>query len=143
MRNLLITGLLLLSNHVLAEPEVFSSSDGAIRGYDPVAYFKQAEPVKGEPDISFEYNDATWHFASTANRDLFAADPEKYAPQYGGYCAYGLSKGYLVPTDPQAWAINSGKLYLNYSVPVRNTWQADIPGYLQKSEANWQTQQFD
>lgn len=147
MRNVLIAGLLFLANAVFstawAEPEVFSTGEGAIRGYDPVAYFNQAQPVKGQNDITFDYNDATWHFANTANRDLFAADPKKYAPQYGGYCAYGLTKDYLVPTDPQAWEIHDGKLYLNYSLPVRTTWQKDIPGYLQQSEANWTTQSFD
>lgn len=147
MQKLLIAGLLLMinafGNLAWAEPEVFSTGEGAIRGYDPVAYFNQAQPVKGQMDITFDHNGATWHFVNTANRDLFASDPEKYAPQYGGYCAYGLSKGYLVPTDPQAWEIHQGKLYLNYSLPVRTTWQKDIPGYLQQSEANWKTQTFN
>jgi len=143
MRNILIICILLLSNAAWAEPAVFSNNDGAIHGYDPVAYFNQAQPVKGQTAITFDYKGATWHFANTANRDLFANNPEKYAPQYGGYCAYGLTKGYLVPTDPQAWKIHDGKLYLNYSLPVRSTWQSDIPGNLALSEANWKTQNLD
>ncbi len=143
MRKLLIICMLLLANVVCAEPAIFSNNDGAIRGYDPVAYFNQAQPVKGQRDITFEYQGATWYFANTANRDLFVGDPEKYSPQYGGYCAYGLSKDYLVPTDPQAWEIHQGKLYLNHSVPVLQTWRKDIPGYLTKSEANWLTKTLE
>lgn len=144
MRNLLIAGIMLaVHTFAWAEPAVFSTEEGAIRGYDPVAYFNQAQPVKGQSDISHEYNGATWYFANTANRDLFIADPEKYAPQYGGYCAYGLSKDYLVPTDPQAWEVHEGKLYLNYSIPVQNTWSKDVPGYVGKADANWQTKELD
>jgi len=143
MRYLLIASLLLLTSTAFAEPAVFSDNSGAIRGYDPVAYFNQAKPVKGSADITIEHNGATWHFANTANHDLFAADPEKYTPQYGGYCAYGLSKGHLVPTDPQAWSVVDGKLYLNYSQPVRTTWQQGLNDNLQQSDINWTKQDLN
>jgi YHS domain-containing protein len=86
----------------------------AIEGYDPVAYFNEGRPVEGKSEFSQEWMDATWYFASAENRDLFAADPEKYAPQYGGYCAWAVSQGYTANIDPQAWKVVDDKLYLNY-----------------------------
>ena len=124
------------------QAEVFSTSEGAIRGYDPVAYFTLGSAQKGDADITHDYKGATWHFASEENRDLFAANPEKYAPAYGGHCAFGLAQGHLVPTDPNAWTIHNDKLYLNYSLPVRNNWSNDIPGNVRKSDANWDTHGF-
>ncbi len=123
----------------LAEDRIFLTEAGAIRGYDPVAYHAEARPVLGEPDITFEWEGAVWHFASTANRDAFAADPAKYAPAYGGYCAYGTANGYKVSTAPEAFAIEDGKLYLNYSVAVQRTWNKDRPGYIEKADSNWIT----
>lgn len=120
-----------------AADEVFATADGAIRGYDPVAYHVQSKAVPGKPDITHRWNGATWRFASAANRDLFAADPERYAPRYGGYCAYGTASGYKVGTDPQAFAIVDGRLYLNYNKAVQRTWNQDRPGYIQKADRNW------
>ena len=100
----------------------------AIEGYDPVAYFEQGRPVEGDGDYSHEWMGATWYFASAANRDLFAADPEKYAPQYGGYCAWAVANGYTAEIDPQAWAVVDDKLYLNYSPDVQTQWQAGRAG---------------
>jgi len=117
--------------------EVFSDSAGAIRGYDPVAYFTQGAPVKGSDKFSHQWRGATWRFASAANRDLFRESPEKYAPQYGGYCAYGVAQNYAVSVDPAAWSVVDGKLYLNYSKSVRENWNKDVPGYLRKADANW------
>jgi len=109
----------------------------AIRGYDPVAYFAGA-PAMGDPQYTAEWQDAEWRFASAANRDAFVASPEKYAPQYGGWCAYGAAKGYAADTDPEtAWSVHDGKLYLNWDTGVKQTWSEDIPGYLAKSEAKW------
>jgi YHS domain-containing protein len=109
----------------------------AIGGYDPVAYFKEGKPVEGESDYSYEWMDAAWYFASAENRDLFAADPEKYAPQYGGYCAYAVSQGGTAGIDPDAWRIEDGKLYLNLNKDIQATWSKDIPGYIEKADANW------
>lgn len=109
----------------------------AIEGYDPVAYFEEGKPVEGDSDHSYEWMDATWYFASAENRDLFAADPEKYAPQYGGYCAWAVSQGYTAKIDPAAWAVVDDKLYLNYSLDVQKQWQDDVPGNITKADANW------
>ena len=109
----------------------------AIEGTDPVAYFEEGKPVAGSSDFEHEWMGATWRFASAANRDRFAADPEKYAPEYGGYCAWAVSQGYTAKIDPAAWKIVDGKLYLNYSKDVQTQWSADIPGNITKGDANW------
>jgi YHS domain-containing protein len=117
--------------------EFFDRNDLAIDGYDPVAYFTEQKPVKGAPEILAKFRGSTFQFASAAHRDIFAADPSKYAPQYGGYCAYGMAKGYKAAIDPAAFTIVSDKLYLNYSETIRSRWLSDIPGYVQKADANW------
>ena len=121
-----------------AKDAVYQSFFGtAIDGTDPVAYFTENKPVKGSSDFAHEWNGATFHFASAENRDLFAANPEKYAPQYGGYCAWAVSQGYTASTDPEAWKIVDGKLYLNYSKSVQQTWEQDIPGNIAAGDGNW------
>ena len=120
-----------------AADEIFATSDGAIRGYDPVAYHVQAKAVRGSAKYTHAWNGATWRFASKRNRDRFAADPGRYAPRYGGFCAYGTSQGYKVSTDPDAFAIVDGRLYLNYSKPVQSTWNTDRPGFIVKADRNW------
>lgn len=123
-----------------AKPLVFQTDEGvAIRGYDPVAYFVEGRPVKGDPAISADYEGATWLFASAANRDRFVAMPETYAPAYGGYCAYGMAQGGKVPIDPEAWKIVDGTLYLNVNRKIQGWWEADIPGFIAKADANWPT----
>lgn len=113
-------------------------TDGvAIQGYDPVAYFADARPRRGLEAHFFDWQGARWRFVSAANRDAFAADPERYAPAYGGFCAFGVASGYKVAIDPEAWAIVDGKLYLNYSKSVQRNWQADIPGYIAKANTTW------
>jgi YHS domain-containing protein len=109
----------------------------AIDGWDPVAYFTDGKPVEGSREFVHEWNGATWRFASAAHRDLFAQAPEKYAPQYGGYCAWAVSQGYTADIDPEAWKIQDGRLYLNYSLDVQKKWAADIPGNVAKGDANW------
>lgn len=109
----------------------------AVAGYDPVAYFTQNMPVMGKASIAHEYGGAQWHFSTAANRDAFKADPEKYAPQFGGYCAYAVSQGYTAKGEPEVWKIVDGKLYLNFSRGVQKTWQRDIPGYIVSAKANW------
>ena len=120
-----------------ATPPVYAEDGIAIDGTDPVAHFTDSAPVKGSSDFSHTYNGATWHFASAANRDTFAADPARYAPQYGGYCAYAVSEGYTASTTPKAWKIVDGKLYLNYSKRVQRRWEKDIPTRITNANANW------
>lgn len=119
------------------KPAVFSADGAAIRGYDPVAYFTDGAPVKGKGEFSHEWQGVTWKFASAENRDAFASDPEKYAPQYGGYCAWAVKKGTTASIDPQAWKIVDGKLYLNYSLDVQKQWEGDIPGNIAEADKNW------
>ena len=111
--------------------------DVAIRGYDPVAYFTESRAVQGSDEFSYEWLGATWHFASAEHRDAFAKEPEKYAPQYGGYCAYGVSQGYAVKIEPDVWSVVDGKLYLNYDKSVQKTWEKDIPGYIAEADKKW------
>jgi YHS domain-containing protein len=118
------------------KPEVFSANGAAIGGYDPVAYFTEKKPVKGNPQFSYAWKGATWHFASAANRDQFKADPAKYAPQYGG-CAFGASEGYAVKTEPDAWSVVDGKLYLNYNTTVRTKWSENKEERIQRADKNW------
>jgi hypothetical protein len=109
----------------------------AIDGYDPVAYFTDGRPVEGRKEFAYDWEGATWRFASAEHRDLFAAAPGKYAPQYGGYCAWAVSNNYTADTDPQAWSIVDGRLFLNYSLEVRSKWEQDVPGNIGKADRNW------
>ncbi len=109
----------------------------AVGGYDVVAYFASGAPQRGLPQFAARHDGATYRFASAANLKTFRADPQKYLPQYGGYCAYGAASGYKAPIDPTAWRIVDGKLYLNYSHAVQRQWLADIPGYIRKADENW------
>lgn len=109
----------------------------ALQGYDPVAYFTVQAPVKGRPEFTAEHRGAKYQFHSAKNRDLFAADPTKYEPQFGGYCAYGVSKGKLVEVDVNAWQIVEGRLLLQYSLGVRDDFNRDAAGHLKKADAQW------
>lgn len=120
-----------------ATPEVYAENGIAVDGSDVVGYFTQGAPVAGNPEITFDYMGATWLFVSVENRDAFAADPARYAPKYGGYCAYAVSQGYTAPTVPEAWSIVDDKLYLNFSTSVRRRWERDIPGHIAAADANW------
>ncbi|HEY0680072.1 MAG TPA: YHS domain-containing (seleno)protein [Chitinophagaceae bacterium] len=120
--------------------EIFVKNGAAIRGYDPVAYFTAGKPVKGDSKFTFSWKGANWQFSSSRNLELFKANPEKYAPQYGGYCAYGMANGYKAPTEPDAWSVVNGKLFLNYDEDVQKTWNKDRPGYIKKADANWPVQ---
>lgn len=125
-----------LPAHAASDP-VFSSGGDAIRGVDPVAYFAGNGPVKGKTDFSHEWKGARWLFASAENRDKFAAEPMRYAPQYGGYCAFAIAKGKTKSIVPEAWSIIDDKLYLNYSLRVRDKWRKDTAGYIKQADANW------
>ena len=114
-------------------------SNQAVSGYDVVAYFTDGAPREGVDEFATEYMGARWLFASQENLDRFVADPEAYAPQYGGYCAYAVSQGNTASGDPEQWSIVDGKLYLNYSARVKRRWEQDIPGYIEAADANWPT----
>ena len=113
-------------------------SDLTLKGYDPVAYFTDSKPVEGSADFTYKWNGATWHFASAAHRDLFAKEPAKYAPQYGGYCAWAMTRGDKADIDPTCWKIVNGKLYLNYSKDIQTQWSATIPDNISKANTEWQ-----
>jgi len=129
--------LALATRPALALDPVFTWRRKAIRGTDPVAYFTEGKPVEGSRRFTHEWRGATWHFASAENRDAFEANPERYAPQYGGYCAWAVSRGYTASTDPKAWRIVDGRLYLNYSKSVQRRWEEDVPGNIAKADGNW------
>jgi hypothetical protein len=114
-----------------------AAADVAIKGYDPVAYFKAGKALKGIESFAFPWHNMTWHFETKENRDLFAASPEKYAPQYDGYCAWALTEERKAKTDPEVWKIVDGKLYLNCSTTAYEKWSKDIPGNIKKADANW------
>lgn len=119
------------------KPQVYIKDGKAIRGYDPVAYFTEKKAIKGNDSLVYGWNNASWYFSSRNNLELFKAEPEKYTPQYGGYCAYGLSNGYKAPTDADAWTIDNGKLYLNYSLEVRRLWDKERKQRIEKADKNW------
>lgn len=121
----------------LGQINTIDSEGVAIKGYDPVAYFNEGAPRKGDPTISAEHKGAEWHFANEAHREAFLANPEKYGPAYGGYCAYGVSQGYRVKIEPDAWAIRDGKLYLNYDKSVQKTWSGKPDSYIAEANRKW------
>ncbi|MFO0690604.1 MAG: YHS domain-containing (seleno)protein [Myxococcota bacterium] len=112
-------------------------SDLALDGYDPVAYFTDGRPVPGRAEFELAWRGATWRFASAEHRALFEADPERYAPRYGGYCAWAMAQGREASGDPRFWKIVGGRLYLNYDASVQKKWEADIPGFIERADANW------
>jgi hypothetical protein len=119
------------------EPVNQTSTGIAIKGYDPVSYFVDSRSEKGSAQFTFRWMNAQWQFVSAANRDRFAAEPENYAPQFGGYCAWAVSKGYTADIDPNAWTIAGGKLYLNYNKSVQNMWLKERDTRIQAAEMNW------
>jgi YHS domain-containing protein len=120
-----------------AEPAVFQSGGLALGGTDPVAYFIDSPPVQGDAAFATDWMGARWTFASAANRDAFVAEPERYAPAFGGYCAFAASRGYLAPTIPEAWSIYEDRLYLNANLRARELWLAELPTVIAAGEANW------
>lgn len=118
-------------------PGYYTENGAALDGQDVVAYFKQSGPVQGDSQYSYQWKGTNWLFSSAANRDLFAANPEKYAPQYGGYCAKAAAGGVLATTVPTAWNLRDGKLYLNYSADAQKEWKQDTANKIAKANANW------
>lgn len=124
------------SKALAREPEIFQNPI-AINGTDPLGYFKNRKPVAGSSGHKAMWRGAEWHFASAENAKAFQANPEAYAPVFGGYCAFAASRGYLAPTIPEAWAIHEGKLYLNATLRALELWKQDIPGNIEAGRKNW------
>ncbi len=135
-------GVVLTSTEAMAaKAQIYTKflSTSAIEGYDTVAYFTEGKPVKGKKDFSVKYKGAWWYFASKENLDKFTAMPESFAPQFGGYCAYGVSQNAAVRGDPLLWKIVDGKLYLNINKQVVEIWNKDVPGYISLAKKKWPT----
>jgi YHS domain-containing protein len=131
-----VTGL--VSSAFAAGVDVNATVTGlALRGVDPVSYFTNGAPQNGDFSITAVHNDATYRFASEENRDLFNQNPEKYLPQYGGFCAFGTAMGVKVDGDPDLWKIVDGKLYLNLAPSIQKRWNEDIPGFIATANTNW------
>ena len=117
---------------------VFATDGVAIHGTDPVGYFREGRPVQGDPAIAAEWKGAEWHFATAENRDAFLADPEAFAPKYGGFCAWAVAeKGELYSTQPENWAIVDGQLYLNFNDDVQERWEKDVPYFIVEGDRRW------
>lgn len=128
-----------VSNIVLAVSPVQTSflTNTATSGYDTVAFFRVGAAIKGKKEFEYAWNGAVWRFSSEENMNLFAENPEAYAPQFGGYCAYAVSLGDTAPGDPQQFSIVDGKLYLNYSSKTRVVWEDDKENMISKGHQNW------
>lgn len=132
-----VAGLSLTGPALAASDPVYNEGGIAWDGFDPVAYFTKGAPTPGKAEYSTDHKGAKVLFSSAETRDMFVANPEKYAPQFGGYCAYAASKGYIAPTVPEAWTVHDNKLYLNFSLRARELWLKDVPGNVAKGNANW------
>lgn len=122
---------------IAAEPPVFQRDGLAISGYDPVAYFTEGKPVKGSSEFTAVHDGATFQFATADNRATFLDNTQKYAPQYGGYCAFAVAKGYTAKTEPDAWSIHNDRLYLNFNKLIRARWSVSKDGFIRDADANW------
>jgi hypothetical protein len=120
-----------------AKPEWYLARNLALSGYDAVAYFTESRAVRGDARFELVWNGVRWRFASLEHRDRFRAEPGRYAPRFGGYCAWAVSNGYTASGDPNAWSVVDGRLYLNYSPAVRRTWEQDKAGNIARGTANW------
>lgn len=141
MKRLFTIALLVLAVSISwAQTPAYFNSDGvAIKGHDPVAYFSDKAATPGSKQFAYTWQGTEWRFKNQANLDTFKANPEKYAPQFGGYCAYGASENHKSPTDPAAFTIVNDKLYLNYNLKVKELWSKDIKGRIETAEKNWVT----
>jgi YHS domain-containing protein len=128
---------LILSTAVQANEPVFAPDSVALNGYDVVAYFTQGEPVKGDPVLAHRWQGVDWFFSSESHRDLFAENPEKYAPKYGGFCALGAAHGGLVPSSPRAWSIHNDELIMNMNQDVVETWRYNPDTNIERADHNW------
>lgn len=142
LKTLLISITLLFSVSAFAADDPIETgtfNNYAIYGYDTVAYFTQNKAVKGDKKIAYEWRKAEWHFSSQENLEMFKNDPEKYAPQYGGYCAYAMSDGRLVGVDEDAFTILDGQLYMNYSKSVMKEWRSNSKQFIEEADALYPT----
>jgi YHS domain-containing protein len=131
---------LILSISGFTQDGSYFSVDGvAIRGYDPVAYFTEGKAVKGNDNLNFQWSGSRWNFSSRENLESFKADPAKFAPQYGGWCAYGCSENHKSPTDPNAFTIVQNKLYLNYNLKVKELWIKDTTSRIKAADTYWKS----
>jgi YHS domain-containing protein len=117
--------------------EIFAPGGKAIKGYDPVAFFTESKPVKGVDSLTYEWKEAKWLFASRQNLEAFKANPDKYAPQYGGYCAYGTAQGHKAPTQTDTWTVLNDKLYFNYNSKVKELWVKDQQNLIKEGDEKW------
>jgi hypothetical protein len=125
------------SLQLFATDPVSRTANGAIDGYDAVSYFSAGRPMRGDARYVHDWNGATWRFVSAENRDAFAADPERYAPQFGGYCAWAVGHGYTAKSDPEAWHVADGRLYLNFDAAVRDDWLAERERWITEGRTHW------
>lgn len=139
MKKIIFAAFLSLFASVAAAEKINTSLFGnlAVKGYDVVSYFTENKAVKGSKKLQTEWQGANWRFSSQENLDAFKANPEQYAPQYGGYCAYAVSQGYTAGIDPEAFAVVDGKLYLNYSHSIADKWEGDRDNYIILADKNW------
>ena len=142
MKKLMLMALgviLCLSGTALAGDLVNVSGEShiAVSGYDTVAFFTDSKPVNGSPFITADYKGATYFFATEEHKKMFADNPEKYVPQYGGYCAYGVGLNKLFPVDISTWQVRNEKLYLNLNHSVLKKFNADFPGNVAKADKHW------
>lgn len=139
MRSILYASLLLLlSNLAMASPELLTDEAGiALRGVDPVSYFTDQQPLPGSAELNATHQGAVYYFSSAEHREMFLADPAKYLPAYGGYCAFGAAMGKKFPGDPEVWKVVDGQLYLNINPKVQTRWSEDIPGFIEMADGQW------
>jgi YHS domain-containing protein len=137
--SLLGAGLAAAPQASAEKPAIYKGllDEAAIGGHDAVAYFTAGKPVEGVKAHSTTWKGATWRFATAENLAAFKSNPDKYAPQYGGYCAWAVSQGYTAKGDPKVWKIVNGKLYLNYNPDIQAKWEKDVPGLIAKGDGNW------
>jgi YHS domain-containing protein len=140
MRNIALTAIMALALASAAVAKSLVNVDGSgvgLKGYDPVAYFTQAKAVKGDAPFQSKADGVIYYFASAENKAAFDTNPAKYEPQFGGFCAWAVSRGYTASVDPNAFQIVNGRLLLQYSLKVRKDFSADTEGNLKKADANW------
>ncbi len=139
MKQFITTGLILLISFfsLAQKPEIYSPSGIALNGYDVVSFYTESKTLKGSEAFSFKWKDALWLFSTEQHLDSFKRSPEKYEPAYGGYCAYGTSRGYKAPTQPDTWVILNSKLYFNYNLKVKETWDKNRTVFIDSANAKW------
>ena len=140
MKQLLIIAVVFISTSSIVQAQkspVYAPNGIALEGYDAVAFFTQSKPVKGSASFSYNWEGAKWLFADKADLEKFRESPTKFAPQYGGYCAYGVSQGHKAPVQTDTWTILNNKLYFNYNSKVKETWVKNQSEYIDQANKKW------